>query len=308
MSEILYGEFFAKKCTQKSECIPLVTTRRLVSTFIALKSHSLFTACLGMSVIHFVDRRMGEPITIFGEGPYERRARLKGLLAEGRTIPPPEPSIQQRHQQGSVAVAAARVIALTKPQRVEQNAEPEQTEIEGTFYTEGTPTLLEFRRFCSVVSGPAASKRLKTESLYRQHSQQLQQQRRLSSLPSSSPVLDMYFFNKFLQKHMALSASVVGDERPLTCCKFSASCMAATRIAEAALKNQKPVNDETNVALQKTHEDATSLLATSSWGETIKIWRPWDGRLLLQLKQHLTRVHSLAWSPLSDERVCLLTI
>lgn len=253
-------------------------------------------------------RRMEEPVTLFGEGPFERRARLKGLLAEGRTIPPPVAAPQRQHQ--LLSAPAARVIAVKKPQiKEEEAAEKEQEEIEGTFYTEGQPSLLAFRKLCAAESGPAAQKRLRREAVYRQHAKQLQQEKLLSCLPASSPILDMHFFNKFIQHNMALAASIVGDERPLTCCRFSPVSSLALEVASAAT-SQKAGNESENKGSENLNEDTPTgmqaLLATASWGENVKIWRPSDGRLLLQLKQHQTRVHSLAWSSCVSEQTLLL--
>ncbi|OEH78778.1 u4 u6 small nuclear ribonucleoprotein [Cyclospora cayetanensis] len=255
-------------------------------------------------------RRMGEPVTLFGEGPFERRARLKGLLAEGRTIPagvdaPQRPSLH-------LGAPAARIIAVKKQQAKAEagagaaEAEEVTEEIEGTFYTEGQPALLAFRKLCAAASGQAAQQRLRRETVYRQHAQQLQQEKSLSCLPPSSPILDMHFFNKFIQQKMSLAASIVGDERPLTCCRFSPPSPLAAEIAAADARGGGSAGAAQGEAALRAEEEAQqlefaggskTLLATASWGESVKIWRPSDGRVLLQLKQHQTRVHSLAWTP-----------
>ncbi|KAL8448945.1 hypothetical protein Emag_003797 [Eimeria magna] len=269
-------------------------------------------------------RRMEEPITLFGEGPFERRARLKALLASGRTIPPPQASVPRPQQ--PLPVPAARVIAVKKQQTKTEEEEPaaaaekELQEIEGTFYTEGQPSLLNFRKMCAAASGVAAQKRLRREAVYRHHAKQLQQEKSLSCLPSTSPILDMHFFNKFMQMRMGLAASIVGDERPLTCCRFApSSAIAKAVVAAASREDETQQQTSSNDAQASTAAAATAgggkdaatealqtLLATASWGENVKIWTPSEGRLLLQLKQHQTRVHSLAWRPLVDEQTLIL--
>ncbi|KAL8271343.1 hypothetical protein Esti_004782 [Eimeria stiedai] len=266
-------------------------------------------------------RRMEEPVTLFGEGAFERRARLKALLAAGRTIPPPQAAVPRPQQ--PLAVPAARVIAVKKQRTKAEEEEPaaaaekELQEIEGTFYTEGQPTLLNFRKMCAAASGAAAQKRLRREAVHRHHAKQLQQERSLSCLPSSSPILDMHFFNKFVQMRMALAASIVGDERPLTCCKFAPSSAIAKAVVAPAsgedLTNQQTSGNDADTPRAQPAATAAgggelqTLLATASWGENVKIWSPSDGRLLLQLKQHQTRVHSLAWKPLlPDEQTLIL--
>lgn len=256
---------------------------------------------------------MEEPVTLFGEGPYERRARLKALLAEGRTIPPPAAAPPRQQRQ---LVPAARVIAVKKPQvktgADEETVEKEQQEIEGTFYTEGQPCLLSFRKLCAAYSAPAAERRLRLEAVYRHHAKQLQQGKSLSCLPPSSPILDMHFFNKFMQNKMALSASIVGDERPLTCCRFSPPSPLVQRVLSAAAcadtqQDQQQEADNGQLPQDPKQQESPNccmqqaLLATASWGENVKIWSHADGRLILQLKQHQTRVHALAWNPASQQ-------
>ncbi|KAL8454539.1 hypothetical protein Emed_000260 [Eimeria media] len=280
-------------------------------------------------------RRMEEPVTLFGEGPFERRSRLKALLASGRTIPPPQASVPRPQQ--PIAVPAARVIAVKKQQTKteEETAAPnaaaaaaaaaaeekELQEIEGTFYTEGQPSLLAFRKMFAAASGVAAQKRLRREAVYRHHAKQLQQERSLSCLPSTSPILDMHFFNKYMQMRMGLAASIVGDERPLTCCRFAPSSPIANAVIAAASRDTDTQQQTSSNNAETTTTAAAAaaagggdavagslqtLLATASWGENVKIWNPSDGRLLLQLKQHQTRVHSLAWRPLVDEQTLIL--
>ncbi|XP_026191125.1 U4/U6 small nuclear ribonucleoprotein Prp4 [Cyclospora cayetanensis] len=226
-------------------------------------------------------RRMGEPVTLFGEGPFERRARLKGLLAEGRTIPagvdaPQRPSLH-------LGAPAARIIAVKKQQAKAEagagaaEAEEVTEEIEGTFYTEGQPALLAFRKLCAAASGQAAQQRLRRETVYRQHAQQLQQEKSLSCLPPSSPILDMHFFNKFIQQKMSLAASIVGDERPLTCCRFSPPSPLAAEIAAADARGGGSAGAAQGEAALRAEEEAQqlefaggskTLLATASWGES----------------------------------------
>ncbi|KAL8438084.1 hypothetical protein ACSSS7_000449 [Eimeria intestinalis] len=313
-------------------------------------------------------RRMDEPITLFGEGPFERRSRLKALLASGRSIPPPEASSLPRLHPPISMVPAARIIAVKKQQaKTEEEdtpataaatataataaaaaatAERELQEIEGTFYTEGQPNLLAFRKMCAATSGPAAQKRLRREAIYRQHARQLQQERSLSCLTSTSPILDMHFFNKFIQMKMGLASSIIGDERPLTYCRFAPPSALAEAIVAGGANGEedtqqqqhqprtkdvecqpdRPATTASRAATPATSEESNggvgvgggggggiggggrlqTLLATASWGENVKIWDPRDGRLLLQLKAHQTRVHALAWRPLIDDQNLIL--
>lgn len=81
-------------------------------------------------------REFGEPVSIFGEGPYERRDRLRTIMA-GRTAP----SLDAKRQEG--------------------------TGDEDLFYTEGVEELLEARVKIAEYSIPRANQRLIKERRHR---------------------------------------------------------------------------------------------------------------------------------------------
>ena len=82
-------------------------------------------------------RSRGEPITLFGEGPSERRDRLRALLAEA-------------------AEALGEDAADVDMQDVEEAPGDEQEE----FYTQGTQSLLDARRNMAKYSLPRAKERV----------------------------------------------------------------------------------------------------------------------------------------------------
>jgi U4/U6 small nuclear ribonucleoprotein PRP4 len=82
-------------------------------------------------------RSMGEPMTLFGEGPADRRDRLRELMTD------------QAENDAS------------EDQSMHDVAEDQPADEEGEFYTEGLPELLEARRKIAHFSLPRAAQRIK---------------------------------------------------------------------------------------------------------------------------------------------------
>jgi U4/U6 small nuclear ribonucleoprotein PRP4 len=82
-------------------------------------------------------RSMGEPMTLFGEGPADRRDRLRELMTD------------QAENEAS------------EDQSMHDVAEDQPADEEGEFYTEGLPELLEARRKIAHYSLPRAAHRIK---------------------------------------------------------------------------------------------------------------------------------------------------
>ncbi|KAF1959439.1 U4/U6 small nuclear ribonucleo protein-like protein Prp4 [Byssothecium circinans] len=81
-------------------------------------------------------RARGEPITLFGEGPSERRDRLRALLFEAK---------EEAGEDGDIQM---------------QEAEEPAGDVEEEFYTAGTPSLLEARKDIAKYSLPRAKERV----------------------------------------------------------------------------------------------------------------------------------------------------
>mmetsp|Transcript_31262 Transcript_31262/g.57206 ORF Transcript_31262/g.57206 Transcript_31262/m.57206 type:complete len:479 (-) Transcript_31262:70-1506(-) len=93
-------------------------------------------------------REFGEPACIFGEGPYERRDRLRTIMA-GRSAP----TVEQKRQ--------------------------ESTADEDLFYTEGSEELLEARVKIAEWSIPRANERLTRERRHRQEEDPVEYEERV---------------------------------------------------------------------------------------------------------------------------------
>ncbi|RYP52191.1 hypothetical protein DL768_002633 [Monosporascus sp. mg162] len=88
-------------------------------------------------------RELGEPVTLFGEGPADRRDRLRELL-----------TLQAEQQQGAGGEGAQDVAMEDVPDEAEQEDQEEE------FYTNGSDELLRARQDMARFSLPRARRRL----------------------------------------------------------------------------------------------------------------------------------------------------
>lgn len=137
-------------------------------------------------------RTVGEPATRFGEGPYERRERLRVLLAS-----PTLGALFQQRLRDSQVVAGQREDATTK-------GVPDSDE----FFVPGTEELLKWRRWLAEYSVPRSQARIAQERVFRAQPLAAAQERRHAVYRRASA--------------LALAASQVGGEqRPLSACALS---------------------------------------------------------------------------------------
>lgn len=150
-------------------------------------------------------RRLGEPITLFGEREMERRDRLRNLMvkleAEGHLD-----RLLRAHDEEQTASAAS------------QMTEDEESAIQYPFYTEGSKELHEARVHIAKYSMARAAARLERAK-----------QRR------DNPDEDVEAEAQYMVKQASgfvLECSEIGDDRPLSGCSFSYDgSLLATRLA-----------------------------------------------------------------------------
>lgn len=128
-------------------------------------------------------RQLGEPICLFGEGPADRRERLRQLLA----------------RLGEDAVK--------KKKEEEQIQEEKEKESETTWYHEGSHLLRQARFWVARYSIPKAKDRL-------------QQAREEKNTPESQKNAKQQELYKKLRS-MNINCSQIGDTRPISFCQFS---------------------------------------------------------------------------------------
>lgn len=142
-------------------------------------------------------RAGGEPITLFGEGPYERRLRLRTLMAERDDF--------MRVLSRAPLVADLIAVSATgdfSAMEVEEEEEDEDEE----FFTRASKELISARHLIAYFSLPRAKRRVAGQAA--------EQKRSLAELKTSRK--ELY---RQLQK-TGLYATQVGGERPLSTVAF----------------------------------------------------------------------------------------
>ncbi|KAJ9362399.1 hypothetical protein DTO027B9_76 [Paecilomyces variotii] len=132
-------------------------------------------------------RELGEPITLFGEGPGDRRDRLRELLTD----------LADRQEEGDVEMRSVTAEA----EEMEKGDEQEE------FYTEGTDALLETRKDIARFSLPRSKARVA-------------RQREESTIPLRTHIKHRKAIKEKLQG-FDLYGSQIAGERPVSITRFS---------------------------------------------------------------------------------------
>jgi len=238
----------------------------------------------GEEVVAFL-RALQEPITLFGEGKLERRNRLRDLLAEL------DQEAVDRLQQ-ALADADAGTLQLGNL-FVEDRPQ-------GTFFTEGSSELREFRAKVARYSIPRARERLRAERAVFEAEGEGE---------AVGPNLDDI-------KAVTNQASELADTRPVVSCAFSPT---NDHIAAASWSGTAKIWDTTTLKPVTTieaheerltsvvwhpsqaHDEASNTvrLATGSADCTAKLWTA-SGTLLRTLEGHTDRLARIAMHPMGE--------
>jgi U4/U6 small nuclear ribonucleoprotein PRP4 len=215
-------------------------------------------------------RMFGKPVTLFGEGPADRRERLKRNLAEEQVqemikekgVGAVVESLQQLQASGlyssvlppstlttGSSSSSSSFISNIAPSASAPEAPPE------LFYTPAKPELIRSRKEIALFSFDRAAKRLRTEMAIAKDTSFL-----VTETDHAIKVIESV-------KRVQPSLSQAGDDRPMSCCAFG---------------------------------NNGELIATGSWGPTIKIWTSEEAELLATLRGHTERIVGLAWTPSSS--------
>ncbi|KAK4484064.1 hypothetical protein RD792_011283 [Penstemon davidsonii] len=221
-------------------------------------------------------RRLGEPITLFGEREMERRERLRTLMAkldaEGQLE-----SLMKAHEEEEAAAAAAL-------------PEPEE-DVQYPFYTEGSQALLEARREIAKYSIVKSALRL-------------HRARRKRDDPDED--LDAEVDWSLRQAaNLALDCSEIGDDRPLSGCSIShdGKMLATCSLSGVAkvwsmpqVKKVSALKGHTERATDVAFSPISHQLATASADRTARLWNL-EGTVLRTFKGHLDRLARIAYHP-----------
>ena len=135
-------------------------------------------------------RELGEPITLFGEGPADRRDRLRELLTD----------LAERQE----AAAAEGDVEMMEAMGEGDEEEAEQQE---EFYTEGTNELLQARKDIARFSLPRAKARVA-------------RLREESTIPLRTHIKHRKAIKEKLHNFDLYGSQIAGD-RPVSICRFS---------------------------------------------------------------------------------------
>ncbi|XP_063222299.1 U4/U6 small nuclear ribonucleoprotein Prp4 [Bacillus rossius redtenbacheri] len=222
-------------------------------------------------------RQLGEPICLFGEGPADRRSRLRDLLAKlGED-------------------------AIKKKQEEEEERIQQEKDQESTWYHEGPESLRVSRLWIAKYSLPRAKLRLEKSRLERQQ-------------PEATRTAHRQELQKKLQA-TTIFCSQIGDNRPISFCQFSPdSKMLATASWSGHCRlwnipNCDPVMNlqghNCNVGAIVWHPHAMAnenervcALASCAFDGSVKLWNLSSSDPLADVEGHAPhRVSRLAFHP-----------
>ncbi|XP_071820495.1 U4/U6 small nuclear ribonucleoprotein Prp4-like [Apostichopus japonicus] len=222
-------------------------------------------------------RKNGEPICLFGEGPAERRERLRHLLADLGEV-------QSKKQKAE------------EEERQKKKMEEEET----TWYHEGPESLKTARFWIADYSVPRASSRLQVERERRNITDSVRNAKRQE-------------LHKNLRSLTAIG-SQIGDERPISFCHFSPnSKILATSSWSGLIKlwtvpECEPIRTLTghtqHVGAVKFHpkatislEDNDCCLASCSADGSVKLWSLDSEKPIANIEGHTAKVSRVAYHP-----------
>ncbi|KAJ6912649.1 transducin family protein [Populus alba x Populus x berolinensis] len=217
-------------------------------------------------------RRLGEPITLFGEREMERRDRLRMLMAKLDSEGQLEKLMKVHEEEEAASTAAAE--------------DAEEEFVQYPFYTEGSKELLDARIDIAKYSISKAALRL-------------QRARRKRDDPDEDEDAEIdWTLNQ--AESLSLNCSELGDDRPLSGCSFSSdgemlatcSLSGVAKIWSVPQVTKGHMERATDVAFSPVHNH----LATASADRTARLWNT-DGSLLMKFEGHLDRLARVAFHP-----------
>lgn len=222
-------------------------------------------------------RRLGEPITLFGEKEMERRARLRDLMARLDSEGQLEKLMKAHEDEEAVSSSVM--------------SDGADEEIQYPFYTEGSRALLEARLDTARYSLERAAIRLKRVKRKRDDpDENVDAEIELALDQASSLVMD---------------CSEIGDDRPLSGCSFSnnGTILATSAFSGVAklwsmprLEKLTNLKGHTERITDVVFSTTDTYVATASADRTAKLWNT-EGTLLRTYEGHLDRLARIAFHP-----------
>ncbi|XP_077986471.1 U4/U6 small nuclear ribonucleoprotein Prp4-like [Glandiceps talaboti] len=220
-------------------------------------------------------RELGEPICLFGEGPADRRERLRQLLAslgEGHTL-----------------------VDKKEPAKVEEKQYEQKT-----WYHEGPPGLKKARYWIAEYSLPRAEARLEEARNYKQ-------------IPDSQKNAKRQELHRFIRS-LSNQCSQIGDTRPISSCQFSPNGKLLVTSSWSGLCKLWSIPQCELVRTLNGHkhnvgnivfhpqatlsvQNSTCCMASCSTDGSVKLWSLDSDEPIADIEGHGNRVSQIAYHP-----------
>ncbi|KAJ3678427.1 hypothetical protein LUZ60_002230 [Juncus effusus] len=221
-------------------------------------------------------RRLGEPITLFGEREMERRDRLRSIMV-------------RLEADGKLDV----LLSAHEAEEAETEAQqPKETEtISYPFFTEGPDELLNARYNIAMYSLAHAKSRL-------------ERAKRRRDDPDEDPEKEAELAVR-MASTFDLDCSEIGDSRPLSGCSFSNDSKYLATSSWSGYVSIWSMPDPKKVTTFKAHDERSTdvafspsspHLATASADRSAKLFSP-SGQLLTSFSGHLDRLARISFHP-----------
>ncbi|KAJ7968151.1 Wd40 repeat protein-u4/u6 small nuclear ribonucleoprotein prp4 [Quillaja saponaria] len=221
-------------------------------------------------------RRLGEPITLFGEREMERRDRLRMIMAKLDAEGQLEKLMKIHEEEEAAGIA---------------REDADEETIQYPFYTEGSKALLDARIDIAKYSFSRAALRL-------------QRARRKRDDPDEDMDAELDWALKQAGS-LVLDCSEFGDDRALFGCSFSpdGNMLATCSLSGVAklwsmpqVKKASTLKGHTMHATDVAYSPVHNHIATASVDRTAKLWNA-EGSLLKTFEGHLDRLARIAFHP-----------
>ncbi|XP_019643680.1 PREDICTED: U4/U6 small nuclear ribonucleoprotein Prp4-like [Branchiostoma belcheri] len=220
-------------------------------------------------------RQLGEPICLFGEGPADRRERLRQILAK---------------------IGEDKLKKDSEEEKKEEKKEYNDT----TWYHEGPQSLKDARMFIAGYSIPRAKKRL-------------ERARADKEIPAAQKNARMQELHRQLRA-LTNYGSQIGDSRPISFCKFSPNSQLLATASWSGLCKLWSVPDCKLVRTLRGHnqnvgcvvfhpqatltlEDSACCMASCSADGAVKLWSLESDEPVANIEGHEARVARVAYHP-----------
>ncbi|KAI5615687.1 U4/U6 small nuclear ribonucleoprotein Prp4, partial [Silurus asotus] len=220
-------------------------------------------------------RALGEPITLFGEGPAERRERLRNILS---VVGPDALKKSKKDEE--------------KAKRAKEDVSLFLVQSQQTWYHEGPITLKEARIWLAKYSLPKAAERLNAAHALRE-------------IPESTRTVRQQELHKTL-RNLNNFCSQIGDDRPISYCQFSPNSKLLVTASWSGLCKLWNIPDCSLVRTLRVcfHPQATLTLdesdvnmASCAADGSVKLWSLNSDEPVADIEGHFMRVARVTWHP-----------